>query len=122
MIPPRDHRVHLRLPERDALDPAPADACSLEREIEACEVRVRCEPGVRGGVHSSHLLLVDHFERIPVLGTSLLLHLDHDEAAAAPQHEIEFVSTYARVGVEQVVSAKSVVAEGAPLAAIHAAS
>jgi hypothetical protein len=122
MIPPRDHRVHLRLPERDALDPAPADACSLEREIEACEVRVRCEPGVRGGVHSSHLLLVDHFERIPVLGTSLLLHLDHDEAATPAENEIELVSANAGVGVEKSVAAKAIVAEGASLSVIHAAS
>jgi hypothetical protein len=122
MIPPRDNLVHLGLPERDALDPAPADAYSLEHEVELGELRVRYEPGVRGGVHSPHLLLVDHFERVPVLGTSLLLHLDYDEAASASQHEIELVATNARVGVEKSVSAQSVVAEGASFAAVHAAS
>jgi hypothetical protein len=122
MIPPRDHRVHLRLPERDSLDPAPADACSLKREIEVCEVRMPCEPRLRRGVDAPHLLRVDHLEGIAVVGTPLLLHLDDNEAAAAPQHEIELVSTNARVRVEESVSAEPVVAKGAPLAAIHAAS
>ena len=121
MIPPQDDLVHLGLPERNALDPAPADACSLEHEIELGKIRVRREPGVRGGVHSPHLLLVDHFERVAVPGTSLLLHLDDEKAAAAPQNEIELVATDACVGVEKSVSAQSVVKESAPFAAIHAA-
>ena len=113
--------VLVQLPERDALDPTPADACSLEHEIELGELRVRREPGVSGGVHSPHLLLVDHLERVAVPGTSFLLDLDYHEPAAAPQHEIELVAADARVGVEESVSAQSVVTESAPFAAIHAA-
>ena len=113
--------VLVQLSERNTLDAMTHDTRRLEREIEACEVRVCCEPSVRGGVHSPHLLLVDHLEWVAVPGTSLLLHLDDDEAAPAPQHEIELVATNARVGVEKSVSAQSVVTESAPFAAIHAA-
>ena len=97
------------------------DTRRLELEVELGELRMLGQPGVRGGVHPPHLLLVDHLERVPIPGTSLLLHLDHDEAAPAPQHEIELVATNARVGVEKSVSAQSVVTESAPFAAIHAA-
>jgi len=117
IVPPE---VLVQLAEWDALDPAPADACSLEHEVELGELGVSGQPCVRSGVDAPHLLLVDHLERVPVAGTSLLLYLDHDEAAAAPQHEIELVATNARVGVEKSVSAKSVVTESAPFAAIHA--
>jgi hypothetical protein len=59
---------------------------------------------------------------MPELGASFLLDLDHDEAAAAPQHEIQLVATDPRVGVEKSVPAEAIVAKGAPLAVVHAAS
>jgi hypothetical protein len=113
--------VLVQLPEWDALDPTPADACSLEHEVELGELGVPGQPCLRSGVDAPHLLLVDHLERVAVPGTSLLLHLNDDEAPPAPQHEIELVATNARVGVEESVSAQSVVTKSAPFAAIHAA-
>ena len=118
IVPPE---VLVQLAEWDALDPAPADACSLEHEVELGELGVSGQPCVRSGVDAPHLLGVDHLERMPELGAALLLHLDHHETAAAPQHEIQLVATDPRVSVQKPIAAKAIVAEGAALAAIHAA-
>jgi hypothetical protein len=58
---------------------------------------------------------------MPESCSALLLHLDHEQSASAAKHEIELVPPGTRIGVEKSVPAKSVVAENAPLPAIHAA-
>lgn len=120
MIPPPEVRVQLS--EGDALDSAAPHTRGFECEIEAREFRVRGQPYLRPRLDASNLLRVDHLERIPKTLTALLLHLDDDKAAAAAQNEIELVASDACIRVEESVAAKSVVAESAPLAAIHAAS
>jgi len=100
----------------------PTNARGFESEIEACKLGTACEPPTRRSMHAPHFLRVDHLERIPVARTALLLHLDDDEALAPAKDEIQLVTTSARVRCEQPISAKSVVAKSAPLAAIHAAS
>ena len=72
--------------------------------------------------HAARLLGVDHLERMTEAVAALLLDLDHEQPAPSAQDEIELVAAGAGVGVEQAVAAKPVVAEGAALAAIHAAS
>ena len=114
--------VVVQLSERDALDSPTQNARGFEREIEACELRMPGQPGSRTGVHSPHLFLVDHLERVSVLDTSLLFHLDHEQSAPAAEDEIELVATYPRVCVKKAVAAKSVVTEGAPFSVVHAAS
>jgi hypothetical protein len=59
---------------------------------------------------------------VPEAGAALLLHLDEEQAAASAQHEVELVTAGTRIRVEEAVPAKPVVEEGAPLAAVHAAS
>ncbi len=118
ILPPE---VLVQLSEGDTLDATTRDTRRLEHEVELGELRMLGQPCLRSGVDAPHLLLVDHLPRIPEFSPTLLPHLDHDEAAPAPQHEIELVATYPCVGVEKSVAAKSVVTEGATLAAIHAA-
>ncbi len=118
ILPPE---VLVQLSEGDTLDATTRDTRRLEHEVELGELRMLGQPCLRSGVDAPHLLLVDHLEWVAVPGTSLLLHLDDDEAAPAPQHAIELVATNARVGIEKSVSAQSVVTESAPFAAIHAA-
>lgn len=108
--------------ERDALHAAPGDTGSLEGNLQACELRTSSEPTMRGDSNAPHLLAVDHLERMPETRTALLLDLDEDESAATPEHEVDLVVPDPRVRGEQAVSTKAVVAEGAALAAIHAAS
>lgn len=80
------------------------------------------QPCLCSGVYAPHLLCVDHLQRMPELGAALLLHFDHEQPAPAAQHEIELVPADTRVGVEETVAAKAIVAESAPLAAVQAAS
>ena len=112
------------LAERYTFDPPPTNARGLEHELELelGELRMPGQPCQRSCADAPHLLFVDHLQRMPELGPALLLHLDDEKAAASPYDEIELVATDARVGVEKFVTAKSVVAKGAALAAIHAAS
>jgi hypothetical protein len=120
MIPPPEIRVQLS--ERDALNSAASNTRGFEYEIEARELRVPGQPCLGAGVDPPHLLGVDHLERIPIAITALLLHLDHEQLAPAAQHEIELVATDPRVGVQEPIAAKAIVAESATFAAIHAAS
>ena len=80
------------------------------------------EPADRGRLDAAHLLLVDHFQRMPEPTAALLLDLHHEQTATAPQDEVDLVPADARVGLEEPVAAKPVVVEGAALAAVHAAS
>jgi hypothetical protein len=59
---------------------------------------------------------------MPVRRARFLLHLDHEEPSAPPQHEVELVATDTRVRRQEPVAAEPVVVEGAALAAVHAAS
>ena len=52
---------------------------------------------------------------------ALLLHLDDDDAVAAPQDEVELVAAGSDVRVEQSVAAEPIVPKRAALAAVHAA-
>lgn len=108
--------------KRDALDAPADDSRGLDGELEPGRFGMRGEPRLRRGEHAPRLLRVDHLEGMPEVGAALLLHLDDHEAAAAPEHEIELIASRARVRVEEAVAAEPVVAKGAPLAAIHAAS
>jgi hypothetical protein len=56
------------------------------------------------------------------VGAALLLHLDDEDAAAAPQNEVELVTADACVRFEEPVPPTSVVPESVLLSAIHAAS
>jgi hypothetical protein len=114
--------VSSRLPERDPLDAPSSDTRRLEHDLELGKLGMRCKPGVRRRLDAPHLLRIDHLEGIAVLDPALLLHLDHDEAATPAENEIELVSANAGVGVEKSVAAKAIVAEGASLSVIHAAS
>jgi hypothetical protein len=118
ILPPE---VLVQLSEGNTLDATTPDTRRLEHEVELGELRVPGQPCLRSGMDAPHLLGVDHLERIPELNPTLLFHLDHEQSASAPQHEIELVPTDAPVGVEESVSAQSVVTESAPFAAIHAA-
>ncbi len=109
-------------PQRDALDPTPVDADRLELDLEPGEVGTGGEPGSRRARHAAPLLGIDHLQGMTEGGSTFLLDLDHDQAAPSAQDEVELVAAGAGVGVEQAVAAKPVVAEGAALAAIHAAS
>ena len=73
-------------------------------------------------VDPSHLLLVDHLERVPERRSALLLHLDDHDAVASSQYEIELVAPGSRVCLEQSVATEPVMTEGDSLAAVHAAS
>ena len=115
-------KAAVQLLERNALDPAVLHARCLEREIEPSELRVSGEPPARSHPHAANLLLVDHLERVPERRASLLLHLDEQHSPAATEDEVELVASDARVRVEQAVAAKPVVAEGAALARVQAAS
>jgi hypothetical protein len=119
ILPPE---VRVQLFERDALDPPAANTRRLEHEVKFCEFRVTSQPCLRPGVDAPHLLFIDHLERVPVLHTSLLLHLDHEQSTPAAKDEVELIATHPRVGIEKPVAAKSIVPESAPFAAIHAAS
>ena len=59
---------------------------------------------------------------MPEIGAAFLLDLDDENAAPAPEDEVELVAAGAHVGLEQPIAAKPVVAKRAALAAIHAAS
>ena len=83
---------------------------------------MRREPAHRRSVHSASFFLVDHLERMSERLAAFLLHLDDEDSTTAPHYEIKLVPPDARVGREEPVAAKSVVAEGAPLSAVHAAS
>jgi hypothetical protein len=83
---------------------------------------MRCEPTLRRGVNPPELLLVDHLERVAIAGDTLLLHLDDEDAAAAPQDEVELIAADPCVRVEQPVSPQPIVPESASLSPIHAAS
>ena len=72
-------------------------------------------------MHAPRLLLVDHLERISERAAALLLHLDDEEGSPAAQDEVELVGAGACVRLDQPVSAQSIVAKGAALAAVHAA-
>jgi hypothetical protein len=110
------------LRQRHPLDPSTTDAHGFEYEIEARELRVVGEPGLRPRLHATHLLRVDHLERISISLAALLLHLDDEQPLPTAQHEIELVATSAGVGLEKAVAAKAIVTEGEPFSAIHAAS
>ena len=73
-------------------------------------------------MHAARLLVVDHLQRVPERRAALLLHLDDENAAAAPQDEVELEAPDARIRREQAVAAESVVAKGESLAPVHAAS
>jgi len=104
------------------LDASRADSSGLEHDVEPAELRMRREPTGGRGMDATDLLRVDHLERVAERRTALLLHLDDDHGSSAPKHEIELVAANASIGREEPVSAESVVAKGAPLAPIHAAS
>lgn len=110
------------LRQRDPFDPAPTDTRGLEHELEPGMLGVRSQPGLRPLADAPYLLAIDHLQWIPELGAPLLLHLDDEQPPPAPKDEIELVPADPRVGVEEPVAAEAIVAEGAPLAAIHAAS
>jgi hypothetical protein len=73
-------------------------------------------------VNPPELLLIDHLERVAIVGAALLLHLDDEDAAAAPQNEVELIAADPCVRVEQPVSPQPIMPESAPLSSIHAAS
>ena len=52
---------------------------------------------------------------------ALLLHLDDEERPSPAEDEVELVGARARVRLDEAVSAKSIVAKSATLAAVHAA-
>ena len=97
-------------------------ADGLELDLEPGELGTGGEPGSRRARHAARLLGIDHLQRMTEGGAALLLDLDHDQTAPSAQDEVELVAAGAGVGLEQAVAAKPVVAKGAALAAIHAAS
>src|SRR5919106_228949 len=111
---------HPVLRQTDPLDPSPANPGCLDRDLEAGDLWMCGDPRARRGENPPALLGADHLERMPVLGTPLLLHLHDDEAAPSPQDEVELVPAGACIRVEESVAAEPVVQERAPLAAVHA--
>lgn len=105
--------------------PARPDAPARRRpelDLEPGKLGAGSEPGSRGKRHPTRLLSVDHLERMPEAVSPLLLDLDHQQAPASAQYEIELVTAGPRICLEQAIAAEPIVLEGAALAAIHAAS
>jgi hypothetical protein len=94
----------------------------LDGELEPGRLGMGSEPGSRGGVHAPRFLRIDHLEWMSEVGTALLLYLDDHDTTAPAEDEVELEAGRTCVRSEKAVAAEPVVAKGAPLAAIHAAS
>src|SRR6187200_1805576 len=97
------------LRQRHSLHAATANGGGLEHHVQPIELRMGGQPTPSCRVDPSHLLLVDHLERVPERRAALLLHLDDHDAVTASQDEIELVAAGSRVCLEQSIAAEAIV-------------
>jgi hypothetical protein len=113
--------LHQALVHRHPFERTVADRDDLEPDAEIGEFWMSSQPGLRRVLDSATLLVVDHLERITVVGSSLLLDLTEDKSPAAADDQVELVAARNNIRLKHPVPPQAVVARRSSLPVIHRA-
>jgi hypothetical protein len=98
---------------RNPLEPPSLDGDDLEAAIERPTLGMSRKPCLGRSTQAPAFLRRHHLERMAVVVVRLALDLAEDDAAAAPDDQVELVAAGPDVGVEDAVAAQAIVTRGA---------